>query len=196
MGLGSIVKGAISGFAGSGGNPLGAVLGAAGEVIGAVGKGKGAGPTQIQGFASLPSDIRDYLLKDILPRIKDYGASPYKGIPLRPLDESDLDPVFGSKARQSLQRYKDMMATTARGAEAPPPPKQAETGDSGLAAIGKMFLQTDPLFMKSGTSNPYWGAYQAAARSGADPEKAAAALGKSLSSGDTQALIELIKRGR
>lgn len=174
---------------------LGDVLGAAGEVAGALGKGKGSGPTQISGFASLPPDIRDYLTKDILPKIKNYGSSAYQGIPRRRLNASDLDPVFGSKARQDLQAYKDMMASMAPTA-ATTPPAATTPSDSGLAAIGRLFLQTNPMMLRNGTSNEFLSGYNAATRAGIDPEKVTTGLGKAISAGNQQPLIDLLMGAR
>ena len=108
--------GAAMGAAGSlSGGGGGSILSAGGNILGALGEGKGHGPTQVSGFASLPPDVQAYMLQKILPLIQGYGSKPYQGIPRRRLNASDTDPTFGSRARPEIQQYLDARAAAGAG---------------------------------------------------------------------------------
>lgn len=88
---------------------IGTALSIGGSLLGAIGGGKGQSPAQsVSGFQSLPSEIQDYMTQSIFPRIQGYAETPYQWLPTRRVNAMDTDPVFGSPARQELQRYYDM----------------------------------------------------------------------------------------
>ena len=111
------------------------VAGAAGNLLGALGKGKGKGPTRVSGFASQPGEISDYALDELFPRIKAFGNKKYQGLPKRRVNAEDMDPLFGSKSRQDLQRYKDEMLAL----NAAPVSTPDESGSNmGLSNLGRI----------------------------------------------------------
>jgi hypothetical protein len=83
------------------------------SVLGGLGGSKGKGPTEISGFASLPGDQKDFMKEDVWSLIKDIFSRPYQGIPKRRINAEDTDPIFGSRARQDIQAYRDAQAAGA-----------------------------------------------------------------------------------
>ncbi len=109
---------------------LGSALSIGGTLLGGLGNGKNKGAEVVpSGYKSLPKELQDYLLKDLFPQMQDYQKKPYEGIPLRRINESDADPVFGSKARQDIQAYRDYMLAQAPVEEVAP---QAAAPDGDL----------------------------------------------------------------
>lgn len=116
---------------------LGTALSIGSSIVGAMGKGKGKGPTDVSGFASLPKDVQNYMLKNLFPRIQGIGDSGYQGIPLRGIGADETDSVFGSKALQGIQRYKDQLAAA----------KAMQGGAAGMddGGTGSVETKTDPI---------------------------------------------------
>lgn len=83
------------------------LLSGAGAIAGAMGGGQGTASMPQSGYQTLPAEIQDYMLKGLFPQIQAFNAGKYEGLPKRRLDASDFDPVFGSTARQGIQRYLD-----------------------------------------------------------------------------------------
>jgi hypothetical protein len=106
MGLfGKIAKVALPVAAGALLGPGGAA--AAGGVMSAVGQGKAAQQAAAGGGLQMDPATLAYLTGPVLNRVEAYGDQQYQGPPMRRVDMADLDPVFGSKARQNLQTYAD-----------------------------------------------------------------------------------------
>lgn len=82
----------------------------AGPVLGMFGKGKGKPATQVQGFDSLPKDVKDFVLKNLVPKMQEYSQSEYQGVPMRRVTAADLDPIHGNPALQGMQDYRDQRA--------------------------------------------------------------------------------------
>lgn len=87
---------------------FGSILSVAGPILGALGSKGGAQAAQpTSGFQTLPTEIKDYLMDTIFPKVQEYGAGSYQGLPKRRVNADDLDPVFGSTARRYLQDIQD-----------------------------------------------------------------------------------------
>lgn len=117
---------------------IASIAGIGGSILGGLGKGKGTGPTSLSGFASEPQPVQDLMNGPIFDKIKEILNTGYKGIPLRRINSSDLDPVFGSPARQDLQAYKDYQA---KNAPTTSTPSAGDASGVGLAAIGRLAAQ-------------------------------------------------------
>lgn len=78
-----------------------AALSAAGSIAGAMGKGKSASQKteSKQGFETLSPEQKKWMNEIIFPKVQSYGEGTFQGMPKRALDESDTDPIFGSKRR-------------------------------------------------------------------------------------------------
>lgn len=122
---------------------IGSALSLGGSLLGALGGGKQkAGAPAVSGYQSLPQEIKDYLLKDLFPQMKSYQSSGYQGIPLRRLNASDTDPVFGSKARQDIQAWRDYMLAQKPEAEADDSmDKEKELADMEARMLARQYLQ-------------------------------------------------------
>lgn len=122
---------------------IGGILSGVGAIAGAFGKGESGAPAQQkQGFAALPQEIQDYLLGDYFTRVQSYGETPYESLPKRRVNESDLDPIFGSKARRDMQNTKDV-ATIQEFLQNYGTPTEVETGDKAaddIAALEERML--------------------------------------------------------
>lgn len=105
MGLGSIVKGAVSGFAGSGGNPLGAALGAAGGLIGAA-KGGVKGGDPLKTWDTVPKPIQDAILNTYLPGILTQYNKERVPTPMMRASTETTGPL-AMRGSANLQRYSD-----------------------------------------------------------------------------------------
>ncbi len=83
------------------------VTGVAGAA-GAYGKGQNVAKagSSTQGFASLSPEVQEYMTQTVLPKIQQYGAGSYQGVPMRALNAEDTDPIFGSRARQDYSAMK------------------------------------------------------------------------------------------
>jgi hypothetical protein len=81
-----------------------------GQLLGGLGAGKAKAPTTVSGFASLGSDQKNFANEDVWNRIKDVFLGGYRRVPLRTINESDTDPLFGSTARQGIAKYKSDLA--------------------------------------------------------------------------------------
>lgn len=114
MGIGSIAR----------------AIGAGSSILGALGGSKGKAPTQISGFASLPSAQKDFASGEVWDLIKKIFNTPYQGIPRRRINAEDTDPIFGSRARQDLQELTDF-----RAAQQQQP--AATDADAGSAAMNR-----------------------------------------------------------
>lgn len=94
-----------------------AAIGLGGQALGMFGKGSESGsatPAQQQsGYASLPTEVKEYMIDTLFPQVQDYAARPYEGIAMRRLREEDYDPIFGSRARQDYQAQLDYQAAMA-----------------------------------------------------------------------------------
>lgn len=77
------------------------MLGGIGGILGGFGAGQDqpSRTEQQSGFRTLPKEIQDFMMQNLLPQIKTISGTPYKGVPMRGLNSEDFDPVFGSKAR-------------------------------------------------------------------------------------------------
>ena len=127
-------------------SPVSAVLGAAGSIAGAVGKGKGSTTTTPpSGFASLPPELQTLMMDKLFPKIGKYASSPFQGIPKRAINSQDTDPIFGSKARVQYdqQVLKSLQGASKQVTQAPETPtsttKQNPAGYSP-AQLGAQFL--------------------------------------------------------
>lgn len=92
------------------------MIGAGGAIAGSL--GSGGSPDAVNestsGYASLPQNVKDFMQDGIFPRIQAESEKAYTGIPKRAIDESDTDPIFGSKRRVAYDqgikdRLKDRM---------------------------------------------------------------------------------------
>lgn len=125
---------------------LGSILGIAGLAASAFGgKDQKVTSEQKTGFQALPKEIQDYLLESYLPRVQDYGESPYPSVPMERATNPADDP-FASQALYDLQRYSDYTGGlfspytqdgTAPEAAATPAPQS--TGMDG-AALAQQYL--------------------------------------------------------
>lgn len=88
---------------------IGTIASIGSSLMGAFGKGKGKPATQITGFDSLNKEDKDFVLKVLAPKMRDYALSEYQGVPMRRLTEADLDPIHGNPALQGMQDYRDQM---------------------------------------------------------------------------------------
>lgn len=105
MGIFSSIAKAAGGLVGlATGNPS-ALLSAGGQIAGALGQGKNPKAVATSKLDSLPPGVQQFIMGDVLPRMQERFDRGYEGIPLRPLNAEDLDPTFGSRARQDLQEY-------------------------------------------------------------------------------------------
>lgn len=100
---------------------LGSLAGLAGGILGGIGGSKGKGATTVEGFASLGKDQKAFAEGPLWDMVMNIFNRPYEGMPKRRLNAEDLDPVFGSKARQDLQGWNDARLAASQG---------------GLSAIG------------------------------------------------------------
>ena len=90
---------------------LAGLLNIGGLVAGAIGQGKNSQQALPQsGFGTRPKAVQDYMMEVLFPEIKKLQNTPYQGIPKRRITAEDLDPIFGSRARQDIQGYKDTQA--------------------------------------------------------------------------------------
>lgn len=119
---------------------LGAVSGIGG-LVGSAGKGKGSGPTQLSGFASLPQNIQDLLQGPILEQITTQLNKPYTPLPMRTVNASDYDPVFGSQAVQGLQDYYNNQPT-----------QKNTAGNSNVSAANSMTNYEAPTYRPNGST--------------------------------------------
>jgi hypothetical protein len=135
---------------------IGSILSLAGPVLGALGGGKntGASQQQISGYQSLPKEIQDYLLKSMFPRIQSYGESSYQGLPMRRINESDMDPVFGSKARIGLQEWRDYQMAQQPQAAAEDATKNADIADVEARMMARQYLSEQSGKKGYGWMNP------------------------------------------
>ena len=103
-------------------------LSAAGAVKGLRDKGKGATSVSQseKGFASYDPEIKDFALEELFPRIKNYSNAGLQGQPMRAIDDRELHPIFGSRARtqyanmRAQQMYDDGQQQEAAPVEAAP----------------------------------------------------------------------------
>lgn len=91
---------------------LAALASWAGPLLSGIGKGKSTGPTQVSGFASLPGEVKDYMLKTLFPMIQQMGAQGYQGLPKRRVTAADMDPFSGNPTLPYLQQLSDEQAAT------------------------------------------------------------------------------------
>lgn len=118
---------------------IGSILSGAGALLGAIGAGKDKTSAQssVSGFASLPKPVQDYMNEVLLPRIKGVADTPYQGIPKRPLNAQDFDPIFGSTARQNYA-----MQLARRAAQQPATPQDSSATGSPQFSPGYDLLET------------------------------------------------------
>jgi hypothetical protein len=123
----------------------------AGAVAGALGGGKSQQVQQTQsGFAALPKEVQDYLLKQQLPKIQAYGETPFATVPYRRAGAAELDPVFGSKALQDLQRLNDQRVMQQFAT-----PQPAQDARASSSSIDDNMLEALAFMNKAGTAyNP------------------------------------------
>lgn len=119
---------------------IGSIISAGSSILGALGQGKNKGAQAVSGYASNPSEIKDYMLDVLFPQMQDYQKQGYKGLPLRRINAEDQDPVFGSKARVDIQNYKDMMAAMKATKPAEEGQDEAAMAEAEAASIGRDWL--------------------------------------------------------
>jgi hypothetical protein len=81
------------------------VLGVGGTIAGGLGLGGDNSRMETVEWGSGMNPAARQQMTDLLERIRSYGKRPYQGVPRRGMTADDLDPVFGSKARQQLYDY-------------------------------------------------------------------------------------------
>lgn len=90
---------------------ISSALNAGGSILSAFGGGKKKSTPQVSGFQSLPSDIRDYMLKTLYPDMQGIYSKPYEGIPRRRVTQAETEGPFGNPALKYLQDYYDTKYT-------------------------------------------------------------------------------------
>ena len=115
---------------------------AVGSVLGAFGKGKNKQQALPQtGYKTWDPKWKEWAESDAgIPYLMQRAAEPYKtSVPFRRLNDEDLDPIFGSKARQELQNYQDTVGLFGPIAQQQAP--QQGGSDSGFQSLGMQYAQ-------------------------------------------------------
>lgn len=118
---------------------LGAVLSGAGLLASAFGGSKD--PAQAQsGFQAYPQEVKDLLLEDYLPQLKEYMAGGYQAIPMKRAVNPAQDP-FASQALWELQQYSDQLGGSGlfNNQQAQPQTPQVDP-NAGNASLAQQYL--------------------------------------------------------
>lgn len=149
----------------------GEAIGLGSKILGGIGGGKNKGVQQLpSGFASLPQAQKDTMQGAVWDKVLAYLNGQYQGLPMRRLNAEDMDPVFGSRARQDYQNMIDAEAAKKYvGASAP-----VQNADSGA-----MDAQNAAIMRFMGSQALQSGDYRSpAARIARDPNATDADLAK------------------
>lgn len=124
----------------------GAALGAAGQIAGSLGgSDRDVKSAPSSGFATYPGEVRDYALGSIFPQIQAYNERGFQSYPVRRINEADKDPIFGSPARQDLQKYHDLKALAENTQNGQQRPQDQETALNALNAYRNEMLAREYL---------------------------------------------------
>lgn len=107
-------------------------------------------PAQSQtGFNAYPQQVKDLLIEDYLPQLKEYMAGGYQAIPMKRAVNPAQDP-FASQALWELQQYSDQLGGSGlfNNQQMPQQAPQADPS-AGNAALAQQYLMGI-----SGGSNP------------------------------------------